>query len=136
LASFAAGPQLQPGTPHAPMPAIGSLDPAIAFSESRPSFLPAPGSAASFQSDNEATRVVSMDDAADEEIHFKHVFDDFVATKRECGESVAGLTLDKFAVKLRGNKTALMSKHQCRTVRFAVYVKDGKAALKATPVRD
>jgi hypothetical protein len=29
-----------------------------------------------------------------------------------------------------------MSKHQCRTVRFAVYVKDGRAALKATPIRD
>jgi hypothetical protein len=87
-------------------------------------------------SDGEATRVVAVDDDADEELHFKHIFDDFVATKRECGESVAGLTLDKFKIKLRGNKNALMSKHQCRTVRFAVYVKDGKAALKATPVRD
>ena len=46
------------------------------------------------------------------------------------------LTLDKFKDKLRGNKDALMSKHQCRTVRFAVYVKDGRAALKATPIRD
>jgi len=86
--------------------------------------------------DSEATRVVASDDDADEETHFKRVFDDFVATKKECGESVAGLTLDKFTVKLRGNKSQLMSKHQCRTVRFAVYVKDGKAALKATPIRE
>jgi hypothetical protein len=86
--------------------------------------------------DGPATRVVANEDDADEELHFKRVFDDFVATKKECGESTVGLTLDKFKIKLRGNKTALMSKHQCRTVRFAVYVKDGKAALKATPVRD
>jgi hypothetical protein len=29
----------------------------------------------------------------------------------------------------------LIAKYQCRTVRFQVYEKDGKAALKATPVR-
>jgi hypothetical protein len=86
--------------------------------------------------DKDATRVVASADDADEEAHFKNIYNDFVATKRECGESIAGLTLDKFKDKLRGNKDALMSKHQCRTVRFAVYVKDGRAALKATPIRD
>jgi hypothetical protein len=84
----------------------------------------------------DATRVIANADDVDEDTHFKAIFDDFVATKRECGESLAGLTLDKFKDKLRGNKDALMSKHQCRTVRFAVYVKDGRAALKATPIRD
>ena len=29
-----------------------------------------------------------------------------------------------------------MSKHGRREVKFTVYVKDGKAALKATPVKD
>jgi hypothetical protein len=29
-----------------------------------------------------------------------------------------------------------MLKTGCRDVRFTVYVKDGKAALKATPVKD
>jgi hypothetical protein len=72
----------------------------------------------------------------DEETHYKSIFEDFVNTKRDCGESLAGLTLDKFKDKLRGNRDALMSKHHCRTVRFAVYVKDGRAALKATPIRD
>ncbi|HSS39150.1 MAG TPA: MXAN_5187 C-terminal domain-containing protein, partial [Polyangia bacterium] len=47
-----------------------------------------------------------------------------------------GLTIDKFLQKLRDNKAQLVSKHACRTVRFSVYVKDGKAALKATPVRE
>ena len=72
----------------------------------------------------------------EEEAHFRHIFDDFIAKKRDCGESTVGLTRDKFLQKLRDNKASLVAKHNCRTVRFSVYVKDGKAALKATPVRE
>ncbi len=86
--------------------------------------------------DGEATRVVPYDLQEEEDAHFRHVFDDFVETKRSCGESTAGLTQMKFLQKLRDNKTALVTKHGCRTVRFSVYVKDGKAALRATPIRD
>jgi hypothetical protein len=86
--------------------------------------------------DGEATRVVPYDPDEEEEAHFRHIFDDFMDKKRECGESTAGLTRDKFLQKLRDNKAALVEKHSCRTVRFSVYIKDGKAALKATPVRD
>jgi hypothetical protein len=86
--------------------------------------------------ENEATRVVPYDLQEEEDAHFRHVFDDFVETKRSCGETTTGLTPAKFLQKLRDNKTALVTKHGCRTVRFSVYVKDGKAALKATPIRD
>jgi hypothetical protein len=86
--------------------------------------------------DGEATRVVPYDEHEEEEAHFKHVFDDFIEAKRACGESLAGLTQAKFLQKLRDNKAALVEKHGCRTVRFSVYVKDGKAALKATPLRE
>jgi hypothetical protein len=86
--------------------------------------------------DGEATRVVPYDENEEEAAHFAHVYDEFVQTKKNCGESQAGLTIDKFLQKLRDNKAALVAKHGCRTVRFSVYVKDGKAALKATPVRD
>ena len=34
------------------------------------------------------------------------------------------------------SKASLVAKHNCRTVRFSVYIKDGKAALKATPIRE
>jgi hypothetical protein len=87
-------------------------------------------------SENDATRVVPYDADEEEEAHFRHIFDDFVAKKRDCGESTAGLTRDKFLQKLRDNKASLIAKHNCRTVRFSVYVKDGKAALKATPIRE
>jgi len=46
------------------------------------------------------------------------------------------LTFAKFGDKLRKNKEELVQKTGCREVRFTVYVKDGKAALKATPVKD
>lgn len=74
--------------------------------------------------------------AQDEELAaFKEVFDQFVATKRQCGESVENLTLDAFAAKLRSNRQAVIEKTGCSDVNFRVYVKDGKAALKATPVK-
>jgi hypothetical protein len=86
--------------------------------------------------EGEATRVVPYDLQEEEDAHFRHVFDDFVETKRSCGEPTAGLTQAKFLQKLRDNKSALVAKHSCRTVRFSVYVKDGKAALRATPIRE
>ena len=45
------------------------------------------------------------------------------------------MTLDKFRTKLEANRQQLVAKYGCRTARFSVYVKDGKAAIKATPVR-
>jgi hypothetical protein len=72
---------------------------------------------------------------ADEEAHWQQVFQDFLRTRTSCGEGAEGLTYDKFRLKLEGNKAQLVAKYGCKTVRFQVYVKDGKAALKATPVK-
>ncbi len=72
----------------------------------------------------------------DEGAYFREVFEEFVALKEQCGESTSSLTFEKFSQKLQKNKSALMDKHQCSEVKFQVYVKDGKAALKATPVKD
>ncbi|MHB8877718.1 MAG: MXAN_5187 family protein [Myxococcaceae bacterium] len=77
------------------------------------------------------TAVVSPDDQ-----HFHEVFRDFVATRERCGEPADGLTYEKFSLKLKKNREQLMAKHACRTVRFQVYVKEGKAALKATPIKE
>jgi hypothetical protein len=74
--------------------------------------------------------------ASDEDQHFQETFRDFLSTRQKCGEPNDGMTYDKFAAKLRKNKEQLVQKYNCRTVRFQVYVKDGKAALKATPVKD
>jgi hypothetical protein len=74
--------------------------------------------------------------ASSEENHFQDVFREFIATRERCGEPADGLTFEKFAAKLRKNKDQLVAKYNCKTVRFQVYVKDGKAALKATPVKE
>ena len=78
----------------------------------------------------------SQTDAAAEESHFREVFSQFLETKRQCGESVVGLTYEKFVVTLRKNKEQIVTKHGAAKVRFTVYVKDGKAALKATPLKE
>ncbi len=77
-----------------------------------------------------------VDAAQDMESHFKQVFEQFVSVKKSCGEPTSGLTYPKFAEKLVKNRDDLMAKTGCKEVRFTVYVKDGKAALKATPVKD
>jgi hypothetical protein len=68
--------------------------------------------------------------------YFKQVFDQFISVKKSCNEQTAGLTYEKFSEKLLKNRDDLIAKTGCREVRFTVYVKDGKAALKATPVKD
>ena len=74
--------------------------------------------------------------AGGDDAHFLEVYQSFVQTRAQCGEAADGLTYDKFAQKLRKNREQLTAKYQCRTVRFQVYVKEGKAALKATPIKD
>lgn len=75
-------------------------------------------------------------DSEEDEVVFRRVFQEFLQTKKECGESTSNLTYEQFASKLRKNRESLRAKHGCEEVRFQVYVKDGKAALKATPVKD
>jgi hypothetical protein len=73
---------------------------------------------------------------AEQEGHFREVFDEFLALKKQCNEPVAGLTYDKFVVTLRKNRDQIVQRHGAAKVRFTVYVKEGKAALKATPIRE
>jgi hypothetical protein len=73
-------------------------------------------------------------DEDDLEASFRQTYQEFMVTKQRCHESVEGLTYEKFAIKLRQSREQIMRQHSCRSVRFHVYVKDGKAALKATPV--
>jgi hypothetical protein len=64
------------------------------------------------------------------------VYDEFLRTKKQCDEPTEGLSFEKFQNTLRKNRDALIARHQCKRVRFSVYVKDGRASLKATPVKE
>jgi hypothetical protein len=72
---------------------------------------------------------------ADELAEWKLVYEEFLKIKKQCGEPTEALTFDKFKGTLERNKAALVARHNCSAVKFTVYVKDGKAALRASPVK-
>lgn len=74
--------------------------------------------------------------AQDPAAEWHQVYEEFLRTKRECGEPTDGLTFEKFQQTLKKNRDALMQRHGCKRVKFSVYVKEGRASLKATPVRE
>jgi hypothetical protein len=72
---------------------------------------------------------------ASDEDHWRVVYGEFLKTREQCGEPREGVPYDRFRLKLQKNRDQLVAKYACRTVRFQVYVKEGRAALKASPVR-
>jgi hypothetical protein len=71
-----------------------------------------------------------------EDAEWHGVYQEFVALKQQCGENVDGFTYEKFEQTLRKTSETLMTRHGARKVKFSVYVKEGKAALKASPLKD
>ena len=70
-----------------------------------------------------------------DEEHWRSIHSEFLRVRGQCGEATEGLAYERFRPKLEKNKLQLVERHGCRTVRFSVYVKEGKAALRATPVK-
>ena len=129
-------PALPAGSPPAPVPAIfakaargAGLTPA---SQTGASSLAAAVTGASTDRDAVTEELPLERD----EVHFRQVFDEYLALRAKCGESITAVTMEKFREKLVSNREQLVNKYGCRTARFSVYVKDGKAAIRATPVRD
>lgn len=70
------------------------------------------------------------------EAYFRGVYDEFLRVKQQCGEPIDKLTYDKFVQKLEKNAADIKKKKpEVEDVQFSVYVKDGKAALKAKVVK-
>lgn len=76
------------------------------------------------------------DVAAERAAEWMRVYEDFVALKEQCGESTEGFTYEKFEQTLRKNEETLVQRHGAARVKFSVYVKEGKAALKASPLKE
>jgi hypothetical protein len=109
--------------------------------------IPAPQPAAPLAPDaeEEATMVAAIpqdvldqakSEAGGDLAAWKSVYDEFIRVKQECGEPTAGLTFEKFQQTLKKNRDALVERHKCKRVKFTVYVKDGRASLRATPVKE
>jgi hypothetical protein len=74
-------------------------------------------------------------DPNDELRHFREVYAQYMTMRRECGESIDGLSYEKFESTLTKTRDQVLSKTPGRSIRFTVYVKEGKAALKAAPLK-
>lgn len=85
---------------------------------------------------NDPTGSESSGDEQDpDETHWRETFDRFKELKARLGEPSDRLSFEKFAARLKKNRADLLAKHNCKGVRFSVYEKEGKAAIKASAVR-
>lgn len=112
--------------------AVSEYDPDLAaaeFAETRAAGLPQPSS------NFEPTVVASAPNGAtDPDVTFYQVFQDYVQARERCRESVEGLSYEQFRRRLTDSRANIIREHGCVSVEFHVYVKDGRAALKAIPI--
>lgn len=73
--------------------------------------------------------------AAPEDPVLQQVYRDFLETRETCGESIEGLSWEKFHARIKATAAVVQKQHACAEVKYGVYVKDGKAAIKVTPVK-
>jgi hypothetical protein len=69
-----------------------------------------------------------------DEAHFFETFQKFLALREQTGEP-GTVSYEKFVAKLRKNREDLIARHRAKGVRFSVYLKDGRAAIKASAIR-
>jgi hypothetical protein len=92
--------------------------------------------AVSVPEEEKAEKEEEADPSGDLKEYFRQVYNSFLSVKRQCGENVDNLTLERFEAKLKQNRAKLVERYNCKAVKFQVYIKDGKAAIKATPIKD
>jgi hypothetical protein len=124
-------PPPRPGAPSPPAPPAQALDHTMPSEMAAP---PSPGPRP--PPPRRATPAPGGNGAGAETDEWRQVFEDFVALKKQCGESTDGFTYEKFEQTLKKNRDTLVTRHGAKRVKFSVYVKDGKAALKASPIKE
>lgn len=120
LPAASAAPEPEPAAPASPAAAASP----VAAAPTAPAFIAAPA----------APAPAGAGATGEDEAHWKAIYEDFQRVRAECGEAAAP-AYERFREKLQKNREQLVERFGCRTVKFQVYVKDGKAALKASPVR-
>ncbi|TNE47989.1 MAG: hypothetical protein EP343_17620 [Deltaproteobacteria bacterium] len=70
-----------------------------------------------------------------DEVRMRQVFQDYLDMRKSCGESTQNIQWDSFVELLRNQKASILQQYSCRDVQFYVQEKDGRASLKATPVK-
>ena len=57
----------------------------------------------------------------------------YVEAKRRCNEDTTRLSFDAVVASLKRQVPELLERHNVRDVEYRVFVKDGKAILRAVP---
>ena len=65
---------------------------------------------------------------------YDQLFRTYVETRKKCGESVQGLTLDSFRKTIANQVESIKKKTKAQGVKFQVATENGKTKLKAIPV--
>jgi hypothetical protein len=63
----------------------------------------------------------------------RKLYDTYLVARQRTGESIAGLTYEGIASRIRAQVPDLMARHKARNIEFKVVIKGGKAVLKAIP---
>jgi predicted secreted protein len=63
------------------------------------------------------------------------MYEEFVRAKKEVGDKVEKLNLDRFVRKLKKQEEVLKAKHGCKGVRFQVTVKNKQVSLRPRIIR-
>src|SRR5215472_7573646 len=67
------------------------------------------------------------------ESRLRSVYRAYVEAKRRCNEDTTRLSFDAVAASLKRQVPELLDRHKVRDVEYRVFVKDGKAILRAVP---
>ena len=67
------------------------------------------------------------------ETRLRGVYRAYVEAKRRCNEDTTRLSFDAVATSLKKQVPELLERHNARDVEYRVFVKDGKAILRAVP---
>lgn len=67
------------------------------------------------------------------ENRLRSVYRAYVEAKRRCNEDTTRLSFDAVAASLKKQVPELLERHNARDVEYRVFVKDGKAVLRAVP---
>ena len=61
----------------------------------------------------------AVEETDPDETHWRETYDRFRELKLQLGEPADRLSFEKFAAKLKKNRTDLLAKHNCKGVRFS-----------------
>ena len=67
------------------------------------------------------------------EARLRGVYQAYVEAKKQCKEDTTQLSFDQVAASLRKQVPELLVRHRVQDVEYRVFVKDGRAVLRAVP---